>query len=124
MSDDAILREEIRYSLRDVRRLIGRYSGLYSTEDLARDVLRACDSLSVHASSDPRVEEARRIVEERCRKLAHAADRFSSRDPALIAASRAQAFASIDRLQDAIFELKRSRNHPPRIGSLLRKRGL
>ena len=36
------------------------------------------------------------MVEERCRRLAQAADRFTQRDPAAIAASRAQAVAAID----------------------------
>ncbi len=124
MSNDAMLREEIRHSLRDVRSLVRRYSGLYPNENLTRDLLQAFDQLTLSVLSDPRVEEAKRIVEERCNRLAHAADRFSARDPALIAASRAQAVASIDRLQDAIFELRRASIAAPRIGSLLRRRSL
>ena len=124
MSDDRILRQEIRRSLSSVRNLIRSYSGLYSSEDLARDVIRACDEMAQSRQLTPRLQEARRIVQERCARLARDADRFSMRDPAAIAASRAQAFASIDLLQDALFEMRQAEIRPPRIGALLRRRSL
>ena len=122
MSDDNNLRQEIRRSLSGVRNLIQSYSGLYSSEDLARDVLRACDEMAQQQT--PRLKEARRIVQERCARLVRDADRFSPRDPATIAASRAQAFAAIDVLQDALFEMRKAASGNPRIGALLRRRSL
>ncbi|MEZ0170151.1 hypothetical protein [Microvirga sp. TS319] len=124
MNDDAILRQEIRASLSGARSLIRCYSGLYSGEDLIRDVLKACDEVAQTSASTPRLREARRIVQERCTKLVRDADRFSMRDPATIAASRAQAFASIDTFQDALLEIRRIEGAAPRIGALLRRRSL
>lgn len=124
MSDESILRQEIRHSLRRARSLIGSYSGLYSSEDLARDVLMVCDEMALSSQATPRLREARRLVQERCAKLERDADRFSMRDPTTIAASRAQAFASIDLLQDALLDIRRNETGAPRIGALLRKRSL
>lgn len=124
MSNDTILRQEIRTSLSMVRALIKDYSGLYSAEDLTRDVLRVCDDVAVPVKAERRLEEARRIVAERCNRLAYTANRFSSRDPALIASSRAQAVAAIDALQDAIFELRRSCRPEPSPGPVLRRRSM
>jgi len=124
MSDDSILRQDIRHSLSRARSLIRSYSGLYAGEDLAREVLRICDETAQAFHSTPRLKEARRVVQERCAKLVRDADRFSMRDPATIAASRAQAFASIDVLQDALFELRKAEAGVPRIGALLRRRSL
>lgn len=122
MNDEAILRQEIRDSLSGVRGLIRSYSGLYSGEDLTRDVLKVCDEIARACPPTARLQEARRIVQERCAKLARDADRFSARDPATIAASRAQAFASIDTLQDALLDMRRAETAAPRIGALLRRR--
>lgn len=124
MNDEAFLRQEIRHSLSGVRSLIRTYSGLYSGEDLTRDVLTLCDDVARGFPMTPRLQEVRRTIQERCAKLAHDADRFSMRDPATIAASRAQAFASIDALFDALVELRRAEAAVPRIGALLRRRGL
>jgi hypothetical protein len=124
MSTDNILRQEIRGSLSIVRALIKEYSGLYSAEDLTRDVLRVCDDIAVPVRPDRRLEDARRVVAERCTRLAHTASRFTVRDPALIAASRAQAVAAIDALQDAIFELRKSYCAEPSLGRVLRRRSL
>jgi hypothetical protein len=124
MNEDSILRQEIRYSLSRARGMIHSYSGLYSSEDLARDVLKICDEVVWACPPTPRMKEARRIVQERCVKLARDADRFSRRDPAVIAASRAQAFASIDLLQDALLEMRKAQLGSPRIGALLRRRSL
>jgi hypothetical protein len=124
MSNDNILRQEIRSSLSTVRALIKEYSGLYPAEDLTRDVLRVCDDIAVPVRPDRRLEDARRVVAERCVRLAHTANRFAARDPALIASSRAQAVAAIDALQDAIFELRRSCQAEPSFGPVLKRRSL
>jgi len=71
-----------------------------------------------------RLREARRLVEERCRQLADATDRFAQRDPASIAAMRAQAVAAIDLFQDAAFEWHKTRVSVPSSGRLLRRKSL
>jgi hypothetical protein len=124
MNDDTILRQELRHSLSGARSMIRSYSGLYSGEDLARDVLRVCDQAARSSAPTPRLKAARSVVLERCVKLARAADRFSVRDPAAIAASRAQAVAAIDFIQDALLEMRKAEIGSPRIGALLRRRSL
>ncbi len=124
MRNEAILRQEIRDTLGFVRGLIHHYSGLYSSENLTRDVLEFCDVMTADGAPCPRLEEARRLVEERCSRLAQAADRFARRDPAQIAASRAQAVAAIDLLQDAVFEWRKARIPSPSSGHLLRRKSL
>jgi len=124
MSNDTMIRQEIRYSVGLIRGLIRNYSGLYAGEDLAADVLRYCDEMAGREASSPRLKEARRIVAERCRHLAQAADRFSQRDPAFIAIARARADAAVDLLQDAIFECRKSRMPVPSSGRLLRRKSL
>jgi hypothetical protein len=124
MSGENVLRQEIRHSLNDVRGRIRSYSGLYPDESLIREVLRACDAMTAEVEADPRVEEARRNVAERCQRLAAVADRFSNRDPVVIAASRAQAIAAIDMLQDAVFELRRARSLAPQLRGILRRKSL
>jgi hypothetical protein len=123
MSDDMVLRQEIRYSIGYIRSMIDNYSGLYSAENLTRDVLRFCDEMTCSGSPHPRLQEARRMVEDRCRRLAQATDRFAQRDPASIAASRAKAMAAIVMLQDAVFEARKSRMPVPSSGRLLRRKG-
>lgn len=122
MSNDSILRQEIRHSLNRARSLIRSYSGLYSREDLAQDVLTVCDEIVQTSHPTPRLKEVRWLVHERCAKLVRDADRFSMRDPTTIAVSRAQACASIDMLQDALLEMRRAETNAPRIGALLRRR--
>ena len=124
MSSDTALRQEIRYSLGYIRSMIDNYSGLNSGENLTRDVLRFCDEMSGAAAPHPRLQEARRLVEDRCRRLAQDTDRFALRDPAAIAASRAQAMAAIDMLQDVVFEWRRARMTVPSSGRLLRRKSL
>jgi len=124
MSSETLLRQEIRDSLGYVRSMIDHYSGLYTGENLTQDVLRFCDELARSAAPNPRLREARRVVEERCRQLAHATDRFSPRDPAWIAAVRAQAVAAIDVFQDAAFESHKARAVVPSSGRLLRRKSL
>jgi hypothetical protein len=122
MSKDAILRQEIRSSLGFVRSMIDNYSGLYPGENLTRDVLRFCDEMTSAGVPHARLREARRLVEERCRQLAQATDRYAMRDPAAIAASRIQAMAAIDMLQDAVFEWRRAHIAVPSTGRLLRRK--
>jgi|UPI00055BB42D hypothetical protein len=124
MSSESLLRQEIRDSLGFVRSMIDHYSGLYSGENLTRDVLRFCDDITASGEPHPRLKEARRIVEERCRQLAQATDRFAQRDPASIAAMRAQAVAAIDMFQDAAFEWRKTRTTIPSSGRLLRRKSL
>jgi len=124
MSSDTILRQEIRFSLGFVRGMIHHYSGLYAGENLTRDVLRFCDEMTKAGEPNVRLKEARRLVEERCRQLTCAADRFAQRDPAAIAALRAQAVAAVDLFQDAAFEWHRTRNAVPSSGPLLRRKSL
>jgi len=124
MSSDIILRQEIRYSLGFVRDLIHNYSGLYSGENLTRDVMRFCDEMTSTEATCRRLREARLLVEERCKKLAQATDRFAERDPKRIAALRAQAVAAIDLLQDAVFEWHKARMPVPSSGHLLRRKSL
>ncbi|MBB3018255.1 alkanesulfonate monooxygenase SsuD/methylene tetrahydromethanopterin reductase-like flavin-dependent oxidoreductase (luciferase family) [Microvirga lupini] len=124
MSSDTVLRQEIRYSLGYVRSMIDNYSGLYSGENLARDVLRFCDEMTDAGTPHPRLQAARRLVEDRCRRLARDTDRFALRDPAVIAVSRAQAMAAIDMLQDVVFEWRKARMTVPSSGRLLRRKSL
>jgi hypothetical protein len=124
MSSETILRQEIRHALGFVRSMIDHYSGLYSGENLTRDVLSFCDGMIKSGQPNSRLREARRVVEERCRQLALATDRFAPRDPASIAASRAQAVAAIDLFQDAAFEWHRTRVAIPSSGRLLRQKSL
>jgi hypothetical protein len=124
MSSDTVLRQEIRYSLGYIRSMIDSYSGLYSGENLTRDVLRFCDEMTDAGTAHPRLQEARRLVEDRCRRLAQYTDRFALRDPAAIAASRAQAIAAVDMLQDVVFEWRKARMTVPSSGRLLRRKSL
>ena len=124
MSSETLLRQEIRYSLGFVRSMIDHYSGLYSGENLTRDVLRFCDEMATSEEPNFRLKEARRMVEERCRQLAQATDRFAQRDPASIAALRAQAVAAIDMFQDAAFEWHKRRAYTPSSGRLLRRKSI
>lgn len=123
MSESSILRQEIRHSLSHVRRRINSHSGLYSDEDLVRDILKVCDEMVRSSQPSTRLQEVRRLVHERCARLVRDADRFSTRDPALIARSRAKAIAAIDLLQDALFELHKPEEVAGR-GSFLRMRSL
>ncbi|MBD2746334.1 hypothetical protein IC232_06420 [Microvirga sp. BT688] len=124
MSSDTILRQEIRCSLGYIRSMIDSYSGLYSGENLEREVLRFCDEMTGIVTPHPRLQEARHLVEDRCRRLAQDTDRFALRDPAAIAASRAQAMAAIDMLQDVVFEWRKARMTVPSSGRLLRRKSL
>jgi len=124
MSEDGILRQDLRQALNDVRRLIQAYSGLYAGEDVVGDVLGACDRIAKTARSSPRFEEARRLVYERCAQLVSDADRFSMRDPASIARSRARALAAVDMLQDTLFDLFKTETRSLPQRSFLKRRSL
>jgi len=124
MSSDNALRQEIRFVFDDARGRILRYCGLYPHENLSAEVLRVCDEAAASVVPDLRLEDARHEVADRCRHLSEAADRFSDRDPLVIAAMRAQAIAAVDRMQDAVFALRRTHTPVPCLGTLLRRRGL
>lgn len=122
MDDDHLVREEVRFSLSFVRSLIHSYSGLYVGENLTRDVLRLCDEMTTAGEPDARIREARSIVEDRCRRLVRAADRFTERDPAAIASARAQTVAAVDALQDAVVRWRKVHAQVPHIGRLLKRK--
>jgi hypothetical protein len=122
MSSDTALGQEIRYSFDDARNRIRAYTGLYPNEDLIRDVQCICDRIALQVAPDSCFKEAIRHIEERCSQLAQAASRFAERDPAVIAAARAKAIAAIDRLQDAVFRVRRGSAPDPRLYGLLRQR--
>jgi hypothetical protein len=123
MSDDRLLREGIRLSLDDARAMIRSHTGLYPEENLTCGVLNLCDAVTTWSSDDPRIAEARGMVQMRCTRLAQVADRFAERDLASIAIARAQAIAAIDVLQDAVLDLHRTgSSRPPSAGALLRRR--
>ncbi len=86
------------------RAYVSAFTGLYSDEDLAQEVLAACDEVVVVAGSSARLHELRRVVEARCRRLTEVTNRFSARDPVVIAAARVQVIVAIDQIQDAALE--------------------
>lgn len=124
MSNDNAQRQKLRLSLNAARSQIRGYTGLYSDENLVQDVLRICDGLIVTIEPNHRIQEARVLVDERCRRLAHAADRFSGRDPVVIAASRMQAIAAVDMFQDAVLDYYKAIARNPGLGLLLRGKSL
>ena len=80
------------------------FTGLYSDEDLANEVLSDCDEALVLIGTSPRLAELRQVVEARCQQLTEVTNRFSARDPAVIAAARMQLVIALDQLQDAALE--------------------
>ncbi|WP_230530859.1 hypothetical protein [Microvirga roseola] len=124
MNINKVLRQETRQALDGAREMIRHYNGLYPHEDLVRDVLRICDRLTPALIPHPRLDETRRIVEERCGFLVRVANRFSERDPASIALARAQAISAVDLFQDAVLALRRASIPVPRTGMLLRRKSL
>jgi hypothetical protein len=124
MNDNAAFRQQIRSILNGARAKVHDYTGLYADEDLTSDVLRVCDSLMEVVASGPRLEQARVTVEDRCRRLAQATDRFIPRDLASISKARAQAVAAIDALQDAALELCKADNSARHMGPLLKRRSV
>ncbi|MGO4574353.1 hypothetical protein [Microvirga sp. 2TAF3] len=119
---DTALRQNIRHMLQNVRSMIGSYTGLYGDENLTHDVLHTCDRIIAHVVPHTGLEEARRLVEERCQRLTQMADRFGERNLALISTARAQAIASIDVLQDAVLERCKGYDAAPHVGPVLRVR--
>jgi hypothetical protein len=108
MSDDVVLRREIKHVLDGVRAKICGYAGLYADEDLLRDVQQACVRLSGTAASELRLEHAISALEDRCRHLAQVTNRFAERNPDVIATVRAQAVAAVDMVQDVILDLRKA----------------
>jgi hypothetical protein len=122
MSDDRLLREEIRRPLDGARNRIRRYTGLYPDENLAREVLHMCDAVMARVDATPRLREMRETVRARCQWLAQVTDRFAERDLASISKARAQAVAAVDMLQDAVLDWRRIEEAPQASGVLLRRR--
>lgn len=122
MTDDCTLRWEIKKTLDKARRQILNYNGLYSDEDLIRDVLHACRTVSAGSHPHMRLEETWREVEMRCVQLIAVVDRFAARDFSAILSSRARAIAAIDLFQDAVFHARRLSAHARSNGALLRGR--
>ena len=97
-------RERIRKLLDTIRGRVQVFTGLYSDEDLANEVLSVCDEVLVLAGTSPQLSELRQVVEARCHTLAEVTNRFSARDPAVIAAARMQVVVALDQIQDAALE--------------------
>jgi len=121
---DTVSRQELKSLLDGARAKIRSHTGLYPDEDLARDVLRLCDAATLRVKPHPRLREARRIVEDRCNRLAQATDRFAVRDIAAIGMSKAQAVAAIDVLQDVVLGLCKTDDPGRGLGPLLKRRSL
>jgi len=124
MNDNAALRQQIRSILNGARAKVHDYTGLYADEDLTSEVLRVCDSVTEVVASGPSLGQARLIVEDRCRRLAQATDRFIPRDLASVSKARAQAVAAIDAYQDAALELRTADNFARHLGPLLKRRSV
>ncbi len=116
-------RQEIRSCLEAARVYVSAFTGLYSDEDLAQEVLAACDEVMIIAGSSARLHELRRVVEARCTTLTEVTNRFSARDPVVIAAARVQVIVAIDQIQDAALE-RLEAAVPQNMHSLLRRRSL
>ena len=106
------------------RHVIRNFTGLHPDEDLGRVVLHLCDEVGNSTASDPRLKAARSNVESRCRYLAQVSDRFSERDPAVIAEARIRAIVAVDLFQDVVLDVCRSAGSCHPAGVVLRKRGV
>ncbi len=116
-------RQEIRSLLGTARGRVRAFTRLYADEDLANEVLSACDEALVLAGTSPRLDELRQVVESRCQQLAEVTNRFSARDPVVIAAARMQVVIAIDQMQDAALEhLEAATSQRPQ--GLLKRRSL
>ncbi len=93
--------QEIRNRLRAARACAQAFTGLYGDEDLADEVLSACDEVLVLAGTSAHLQELRQGLEACCQHLADATNRFSARDPAVIAAARTQLIRAIDQFEEA-----------------------
>ncbi len=123
MMPERHLRNQIRSLFDAARGRVRVFTGLYSDEDLANEVLSACDEALVLAGTSPRLDELREVVESRCHQLAEVTNRFSARDPVAIAAARMQVVIAIDQMQDAALEhLEAATSQRPQ--GLLKRRSL
>ncbi|MBZ6078086.1 hypothetical protein [Microvirga puerhi] len=123
MTNDNAWRRDIKHFLDGARYRVLHYTGLYSDEDLIGAVLHACRE-AAGSDLDLQLGAAKSIVEEHCRTLVRVADRFSARDFALIAASRARTLAAIDMFQDIVLQERRIQNAALGHGTLLKRRAL
>jgi len=124
MTDESAWRRDIKHFLDGARYRIRHHTGLYADEDLIGAVLHACRQAEVGCAPDLRLEEARREVEARCRRLAQAADRFADRDFARLGALRSQALAAVDTFQDIVLHKSRLREAGRSAGAFLRRQAL
>jgi hypothetical protein len=104
MMPERPLQNQVRSLFDAVRDRVRVFTGLYSDEDLANEVLSVCDEVLVLAGTSPQLSELRQVVEARCHTLAEVTNRFSARDPAVIAAARMQLVVALDQIQDAALE--------------------
>ena len=123
MLPERTLPNQIRSLCDAARARVRVFTGLYSDENIADEVLSICDEVQVLAGTSPRLTALRQVVEARCQTLAEVTDRFSARDPAVIAAARMQVVVAIDQLQGAAIELLEVEASQKLLG-LLRRRSL
>jgi hypothetical protein len=123
MLPERTLPNQIRSLCDAARGRVRVFTGLYSDEDIADEVLSTCDEVQVLAGTSPRLVELRQVLEARCQTLAEVTNRFSARDLAVIAAARMQVVVAIDQLQDAALEHLKAETSPGQSG-LLRRRSI
>lgn len=121
-ADDRVLRQEAKDVLDGARSRIATYTGLYTNENLIADVLGLCRAAATGVAPSARVREAYLLVEDRCRHLAKAADRYAPEQFDVVAASRSRAIAAVDTFQDVIVESRRLARQAGGPGVLLRRR--
>jgi hypothetical protein len=119
--DEPALREEIKRVLDGARAVVRDYTGLDARQDLAAEVMTICERALPCLESGARLQEAKRLLAERCAQLARVSDRFVERDPAAIGAVRILTLAALDTFQDAVFERRKLDAQPRGSASLLRK---
>lgn len=104
MRHEAQQQQEIRSAFDGARVRVRAFTGLYADEDLANEILSICDEVVVRVGPSPCIDRLRQVVEARCQGLADVTNRFSSRDPTVIAAARMQVIVALDQMQDAALE--------------------
>ncbi len=79
-------------------------TGLYADENLANEILSICDVVLVGVGTSPDLDQLRQDVGTCCERLADATNRYSCRDPTVIAAARVQVIVALEKIQDAALE--------------------
>jgi hypothetical protein len=118
MTSDTQQRQEIRSAFDDARAKVGAFTGLYADEDLANDMLSICDEVLARVGTSPRLDQLRQVVETCCQRLANVTNRYSSRDPTVIAAARVQVIVALDQIQDAALDRLIGSSHSSSHGML------